>query len=286
MSTDAQAVPPVTRSMQVRRAVPGWVAPAAVHLRTRARRRSPAVLADARVQMEHLVGATRPDLVPEAATAYVERQVWRSELRYQPRRIAFQPIEGLSRLHDARRRGRGVVVNFLHHGHYEGACASLANAGEPMRVVVDPLMLSAEAPPWLRQHISVVRDAGNDPVPATIGSAGCRSLLEQGDVVALATDVAGSSDVPFLGRTRRASSGASRIAAAVGSPIVVMTAHSVDGTLGLRLSEPVEPGDFGGPEDLLAHLLGLHEDAVLAWPEAYDQPVRRWARPVDRGHLS
>lgn len=274
-------VPPVTAAMRARRAVPGWVAPTAVALRLRARRRDPAVLLEAREQMGHLLAAVRPDAVEAAAAAYVERQIWRSELRYQPRRIAQQPVEGLGHLETARRAGRGVVVNFLHHGHYEGACASLAHAGAPMRVVVDPLMLSHDSPAWLRQHVSIVRDAGNDPVPASIGSAGCRSLLGAGDVVALATDVSGSSEVTFLGQRRRGSSGAARIATTAGSPVVVLTAHGTGGTLGVRLSEPLEPGDFEDPEALLAHLLGLHEAAVLEWPEAYDQPRKRWAGPDD-----
>ena len=280
------AIPTVTTSMRIRRAVPGWVAPAAVALRSRARRRDPEVLTDARAQMEHLLAAVRPEAVLVAANAYVERQIWRSELRYQPRRIAQQPIEGLGHLQAARRAGRGVVLNFLHHGHYEGACASVAHAGEPMRVVVDPLMLSHDSPAWLRQHVSVVRDGGNDPVPSTLGSAGCRSMLAAGDVVALASDVLGSSAVQFLGQERRGSSGAARIAISAGSPIVVMTAHRVDGTMGLRLSEPVEPGDFQTPEALLGHLLGLHEGPVLDWPEAYDQPLKRWADPRTSAELS
>ncbi len=115
-------------------------------------------------------------------------------------------------------------------------------------------MLSQESPAWLRQHVSIVRDAGNHPVPATIGSTGCRALLAAGDVVALATDVSGSSSVNFLGQQRRGSSGAARVAAATGSPVVVLTAHCLDGTLGLRVSEPVDPGDFTDPEALLAYL--------------------------------
>ena len=273
--------------MRARRAVPGWVSPAVVALRVRARRRDPAALADARAQMDHLLAAVRPqEAIDEAADAYLERQVWRSELRYQPRRIARQPVEGIANLQAARRLGRGVVVNFLHHGHYEGACASLATAGEPMRVVVDPLMLSHDAPPWLRQHVSVVRDAGHDPVPATMGSKGISSLLAAGDVVALASDVPGSTALSFLGRPRQCSSGAAHIATAAGSPIVVLTSHRVDGTLGVRVSEPIEPGDFEDPRALLAHLAHLHEDAVLDWPEAYDQPLRRWPVPGSGAGLS
>ena len=103
-------LPPPTPAMRLRRVVPAWVVPAAAEVRVRARRRTPGAVADARAQMAHLLDAVRPDDVDRAAAAYLERQVLRSELRYQPRRIAHQDVEGIAHLASARRRGRGVVL--------------------------------------------------------------------------------------------------------------------------------------------------------------------------------
>ena len=267
----------------VRRAVPDVLVPAVVAARLYRRRRDPARLADARREMEHLVGgvASEEELA-RASRAYVDRDVWRSELRWHPRLISYQPVEGVAHLRDAHGRGRGVVISFLHHGHYEGATASVGHAYEPIDVLVSPEMLAPDAPAFLRQHVRAGTISGNVSVDATEGTGAILARLQAGRVLAIATDVPGRSPVTFLDKPRVGSSGAARLATAANSPVVAMSAHCDDGRLWLSLSEPVEPSDFATPEDLLGTLLDLQEPHVTAWPEGYHTPTMRWGEaPAD-----
>lgn len=267
----------VTASMRARAAVPDVLVPAVVRARVAAKRRRPAAMEIARREMDWLIGAAAPERVEAAAAAYLERDVVRSEWRYHPRLVSYQPVENAAALTKARATGRGVVVSFLHHGHYEGATASLALADAPLGIVVSPEMLAADAPTFLRQHVRAGTITGNWPVDAGLGGKELAGRLAKGEALAIATDVPGSAVVPFLGRDRRGSSGAARLAAATNSLVVTMHAHcESDGRLWLQLGDPIDPRDFGDPDELLRYLVATQEESVLAWPEGYHQPTMRW----------
>lgn len=267
----------VTPSMRARAAVPDALVPAVVRARVAAKRRRPAAMEKARREMEWLLGAVAPERVEAAAAAYLVRDVVRSEWRYHPKLVSYQPVENAEALTKARATGRGVVVSFLHHGHYEGATASLAVVDRPMGIVVSPEMLAQDAPTFLRQHVRAGTITGNHPVDAGLGGKELAGRLAKGEALAIATDVPGSAVVPFLGRDRRGSSGAARLAAATNSLVVTMHAHcESDGRLWLSLGDPIEPRDFSDPDDLLRHLVAAQEESVLAWPEGYHQPTLRW----------
>lgn len=267
----------VTASMRARAAVPDVLVPAVVRARVAAKRRRPAAMEIARREMDWLIGAAAPERVEAAAAAYLERDVVRSEWRYHPKLVSYQPVENAAALTKARATGRGVVVSFLHHGHYEGATASLALADAPLGIVVSPEMLAADAPTFLRQHVRAGTITGNWPVDAGLGGKELAGRLAKGEALAIATDVPGSAVVPFLGRDRRGSSGAARLAAATNSLVVTMHAHcESDGRLWLQLGDPIDPRDFGDPDELLRYLVATQEESVLAWPEGYHQPTMRW----------
>ncbi|WP_341924189.1 hypothetical protein [Nocardioides psychrotolerans] len=274
--------PRASAAMLARAAVPDALVPAITRARTRRKLTSETAVSKARAEMEFLIGAIRPGDVERATRAYVERDVMRSELRYHPRLIGRQPVTNLEALERARATGRGVVLSFLHHGHYEGAMASLAWAGSPLGMLVSDDMLAPEAPTFLRQHIRVGRRDGNWTMPASSGMAGSKAVLERGEVLAVATDVPGRSPLTFLGAQRLGSSGAARMALDTGALVVMLFARcAADGTLSIELSEPIEPGDFADPHQLLLHLLAAHEAPVLAWPEGYHQPRLRWGVPAE-----
>lgn len=279
-----QAAAPTTTSMRLRAAVPDALVPAVVAARIRRKARKPEAVARARAEMEFLIGAAAPQDLDRAARAYLERDVWRSELRYHPKQICYQHVENIASLVKARATDRGVVVSFLHHGHYEGATAALAHHDRPITVVVSPDMLAADAPTFLRQHVVAGTVSGSRSFNAAAGAKAMVTLLADGDVLAIATDVPGSSELDFLGRTRLGSSGAARMAAAANSLVITMHAHcEPDGRLWLSLSDPIEPRDFATPDDLLRDLVSSQEDAVLAWPEGYHQPSLRWGVPTPTG---
>lgn len=234
-------------------------------------------------EMRYLLENTdRASEIPEIAREYTEFALLRGYRRWHPGHLSRQPVTGIEWLTTKRDPERGVLLSFVHHAQYEGLFPSLARAGATVHTVVAPEAFDPASPIQLRQHFKV---AGMMPsttlVPATIGSAGMVELLEQRAVLAMASDVAGRTPVQFMGREMRGSFGAARIATQTNSPVVLVTSHrSADGSPSLQVHEPLEPGDFASPADLLAEIMRRHEPAVLAWPAAFDSPYTRLGIPA------
>jgi lauroyl/myristoyl acyltransferase len=172
----------------------------------------------------------------------------------------------------------GAIVNFLHHGPFESFTPSFGEAGLPLHTMVDPRLLAADARPWERQ-ILIAGTRGGMPFSAAEGSRGIRDRLEAGGRVALASDVPGSTPVEFVGRRVLGSFGAARMAFETGSPVLVLTARQGAEGAYFELTAPMRPQDFDGPETLLKAMLRVHEPSVLAWPEAYQEPLTKWRVP-------
>lgn len=260
----------------VRRATPPAVVPALVRARLRRALRDEALLARARDDMEFLVGVADPAADLDAlARRYVERWVWRAELRWRPEMITRQRVEGLEHLVAAQSRGLGVIANFMHHGQYDGVFGSIARHGVVADIVVHPKMLGDDAPEHLRQHARAAAHL-NPLRGADLGFAGLTDLVREGRVVAIASDSPGSTELTFVGRRVRGSSGAARIACLTGAPVVLVTTERDERGPHVRIAAPLDPVAFGSPEGLLAAMVRHHERAVLAWPEAADSPRSRW----------
>ncbi|WP_395658453.1 hypothetical protein [Nocardioides sp.] len=270
------------RAARVRAAVPTPLLPALVSLRTRLAWRRPAVREDARAQMRFLLEHTRPDADLDAvARAYVRYQARRGELRWHPELLTSLRVDGIDHLLDARARGRGVVLNFVHHGYYDGAFPSVARLGGRAHMVVHPYMLEPDAPLWLRQHVRIGTANGGTAVSSAVGSEGLADLLGRGEIVAIASDVPGRTPLRFAGRDVLGSFGAARLAADTGASVVVLTSEEdADGPV-IRLHEPLDPVVVGSPQELLQRMLALHEDVLLRWPEATDLPLSRWGAVED-----
>lgn len=264
--------------------VPRALLPALVAARTRVAWRIPKVREDARAQMRFVLGAARPDAdVEGAARRYVERQCWRGELRWHPDLITDQPVEGLEHLVAARDLGRGVVLSFMHHGHFEGAVATLGRRGVRVHVLGFPQLLEAGAPGWMQQHAAVAQSQGAVPVLTTAGSEALAGLLLAGEVLCIASDVPGRTPMRFLGRDLVGSFGAPRLAVATGAPVVVMTSELRDGRPAVRLHPAFDPESYPSPQKLLEAVLAVHEPAVLRWPELCDIPTSHWGVPDAAG---
>ncbi|HEY0952368.1 hypothetical protein [Nocardioides sp.] len=264
-----------------RKMTPPVLLPLVVALRTRLAWSRASVREDARAQMRFLLEHTRPDAdldadLERAARAYVRYQVRRAELRWHPRLITRLRVEGIEHLSGARDRGHGVLLNFMHHGHYDGAFPSFARHGVRCQMVVYPYMLEPDAPLWLQQHVALACIGGGRPVSAAVGSDGMLDLLRAGEVVAIASDVPGRTPLRFVGRDVLGSFGAARLATDAGAPVVVMTSEEDDRGAFIRLHPPLEPADFASPRELLEAMLAIHESVQVRWPEATDLPLSRW----------
>ncbi len=265
----------------VRRRVPPAGVRAIVATRTGIDLRSRARLTRARAEMEHLMGAevsaVELDVLAERFVQWMRR---RGEYRWHPELIGHQPVSGLDHFRDARALGRGVLVSFLHHAHFDGSFLSLRRAGlEDLHAIVHPLMVAGGGGNFMRQHAHLC-SLGGILHSTDIGSDGIVDLLERGKPVFIASDVPGRTPVRFLSRDRVGSSGAPRIARRTGSPVVVMTFDRGAGDqAGVRFHAPLDPAAYPTPEALLEAMLGVHETAIRAWPEAYDEPLKRWGTP-------
>ena len=266
----------------LRRHLPVAMLPVLVTVRFRVAWAVPAVRADARRQMRFLLEHGRTDAdVEAAARGYARWMIWRAEARWHPETVTQQRVEGLEHLIGARDLGRGVVLNFMHHGAYDGAFASLARLGAPSHMLVHPYMVRPDAPRWLKQHMRVASSAGGFVTSAEIGTEGITDLLRSGAVVAIASDVPGRTPVKFVGRELLGSFGAARAAATTGSPVVLLTCEVDERGPFVRVHEPLHPGDHDTPQGLLEQMLARHEQVILRWPEATDLPLSRWGTAAD-----
>jgi lauroyl/myristoyl acyltransferase len=270
-------VPPQTAVARIRRSVPTALLPLVVAARFRLAWSRAAVREDARAQMRFLLEHTRPDADLEAvARDYVRYQIRRGELRWHPELVTNLRVEGIEHLLAARDLGRGVLLNFVHHGYYDGGFPSVARHGVRCRMVVYPYMLEPDAPLWLKQHVALACTGGGAPVSAAVGNDGIKDLLRQGEVVAIASDVPGRTPLSFVGREVHGSFGAARLATDTNSPVVVMTSEEDAHGPFIQLHEPFEPKRYESPKKLLEALLVIHEARQVRWPEATDLPLSRW----------
>lgn len=272
---------------RVRRLIPVRALPGLARRRVDALWRDDAYRAAQEAHMRFLLEHTeRAAEIPELSREYTEFALLRGYRRWHPRHLSRQPVRGVEWLTTRKDPARGVLLNFMHHGQYDGLFPSLARAGvtETLNIVVAPEAFDPAGPIQLRQHFKVASMMPSTRlVPTTIGTAGMAGLLERGEIVAIASDVAGRTPITFLGRSMYGSFGAARLATETQVPVVLVTSHrGADGNPYVQVHEPIEPGDFAEPADLLAEIIRRHEPAVLAWPAAYDSPHGRLAVPA--GH--
>jgi len=273
---------------RVRGLVPAAALPVLVRRRVDRLWADPVYRAEQEAEMRFLLEHTsRAGEVADLARGYCEHAMLRSYLRWHPRAITRQPVSGVAWLTSGRDTTRPVVLSFLHHARYDGLFASLARHGADLDILTLPDALEPDAPAQIRQHVRVVRRGGR-MVPTTGGTAAIVGAMRPGSVWAIASDVPGRTPVEFLGRKVLGSFGAARIAFLTDSPVVLVTSHRADPGLDpglsaasrLQVHAPLEPRDFAGPAELLAEILRRHGEAVLAWPEALDNPRARWGVPM------
>ena len=259
----------------VRERLPASAIPPLYRLRLRQDLRTPRVLAQARDHMEFLVGAARPDADLDAlARGYLDWTRWRIETRWHIDRY-HRPVrmEGVEHLQAGR---DGAVVNFLHHGPFERLGMSMALHGHHLQMMMAPWFFTEPMAPWLRQHRRIT-ERGGEVFSSEEGSAGVRARLLAGQLVGIATDMPGSARVRFLRRERLGSFGAARLAHETSRPVLVVTGHrGSDGEPFMRVHEPLDPAAFPDARALLDQMLRVHEPAVLAWPESYEEPRSKW----------
>jgi len=266
---------------QLRRLVPEPLVPRLVKPRLDKLWADDAFRTEQEREMEFLLGCSpRADEVPQLAYAYAEAMMIRAYMRWHPRVVLSQRIEGLQWLTD-RDTSRGTILSFMHHYRYEAMFGSIVRAGGPqIKVVVTEAIDRPEAGIAFQQHMRLAR-RGGPIVYAEVGTRGLAEELEPGAVLALAPDFPGRTPVTFLGRTVLAPFGTPRVAQLTNSPIVVATNERDERGPYVQLHPPIEPGEYDDPEALLVDLLRRFEPSILAWPEVLESPRARFGNPED-----
>lgn len=259
----------------LRRSLPDFLVPLVVRLRTLLAARNSFKVASSRLQMEVLLDALPEYDLDEMTRRHLAFTQRRAELRFHPDLVSDQEIVGLEHLTAARAEGRGVLLSFMHYGHYDGSFLALKKAGVETDAMVIPFLYAGVGSTWQRQHARLLR-MGTTMHSVEGGSQVVRDLLGQGRVVALASDVTSRTKVRFLGKDRLASFGAPRIAHECDVPVVVMTFAWAGRRPRIVLHEPLRPGSYVDPGALFADMLAIHEAAVREWPWSYELPQDRW----------
>jgi hypothetical protein len=95
-------------------------------------------------------------------------------------------------------------------------------------------------------------------------------LLEAGNSLMIAFDVAGFAATPFLGRSVSLAGGPATLAFRTKSTVVPAVPQRQGARIDLRLLPPIDPADHPDPRSLRAAIAKAFEPVVLAHPESVE----------------
>jgi len=273
-------------ALAARRGIPASVVPGFVQMRALVSWMTPSLRRDAMEQMRFVLGHAVSDaVITDKARAYVRRMTWRAESRWHPELIDRQPVTGMTHLEALADSGEGGLVSIAHHGD-DAKFPSMRTSKVQFDTLSTPDAFKPDAPAWLRQQFAV-NSRGGPIHDVSGGSAMVRQLLADGRLVTVAFDVPGSTPMRVFGRDLLGAAGALRVAYAMNAPIILVTSHpnrqAAHLCARLSVAPPLLPNSFDEFDDLLEAVVRHHEAAIVAWPEAYDEPMSRWVKPTQPG---
>jgi len=95
-------------------------------------------------------------------------------------------------------------------------------------------------------------------------------LLETGNSVLIAFDIAGMAATPFLGRSVALAGGPATLAFRTGVRVLPVLPERHGTRIDVRMFEPLDPADHADAGSLRAAIAGVFERLVLANPEIVD----------------
>ncbi|WP_263430392.1 hypothetical protein [Nocardioides sp. TRM66260-LWL] len=273
-----------SRAARLRAALPTATIPLTARAGARVLRRDPQRVAQARLQMDALVGARRtPAELDGLAQAYLRYWAWRSESRQHPAHETTQPVEGAEHLVSLTRAGLPAIVSFIHQGAWEGGLASVVRQGAALDVIVDDGMVDLQGPKHMHDVRRKGTSTGLEIFGVREGARGIIARLKAGKQVGISLDVPGPTPTTFLGREVHLATSNVGLARKLDVPIVAIsvlrTTPDVGGTPRVVVHEPLRPADFDDEMALHGALKAIHEAAAEAWPESYEQPTERMHYP-------
>lgn len=203
-------------------------------------KRSPGARANLRTNIEHALGVPAASADDEFVERFVERgfesygRYWAEGAKLPALRKAtiskyFQVAEGLEHLHDAKSRGKGIIIALPHIGSWEWGGSFLDSIGLGMTAVAEELE-PAELFAWFKEKREKI-GIRIEPLNEHAGTILLHTLKENG-VVGLLCDrdlQDNGVEVEFFGEQVRIPAGPATLALRTGATLVAAACYSGPG---------------------------------------------------------
>jgi lauroyl/myristoyl acyltransferase len=278
----------VRASVGARRLVPTGVALLGIDLLYRlVLRLSSRRMAAATAAIEPIVAGTAAEAdITRLARSHVTAQARGWELTWRPWELERIPIRGISRIHQARATGRGIVISKSHLGPLAG-WVPLGRLLRPLYGAGGDWILDEPRPGYngyqLEQRRRLLHDAGIDLIPAQGSFPTLYEVLADGGCVYLAMDVPGHKRTQFLGKPVDMADGTARIAVKADALVLPAALMPLGRRWEIQIGQVLDPREFSSPHELHLALAGIHEDFITRAPDHLESPSRLWASATRDG---
>ena len=183
-------------------------------------------------------------------------------------------VEGLERMEESLRAGRGAIGLTAHLGNYELAAAVISLLGMPVHGVVLTHRNRRVDDFFTRQRMRV----GVRGIPVqTLGPRGffeqAVSVLRKGEILGLVGDrdfFDHGIDLPFFGRTMRVPTGPAGFSLRTGAPIVpCFLVREPDGSYRMVFEPPLKMPEEGTREEKIRRLCEAWMEVLARWVGRY-----------------
>jgi lauroyl/myristoyl acyltransferase len=276
-------------SVQARRVVPTGVALLGTDLLYRlVWRLSSRRMAATSAVVDTIVGGTPAEAdLPRLARGYVAARARGWELTWRPWELARIPVRGVSRIHQARATGRGLVISHAHLGPLAGWVV-LGRLLHPMLAPQGDWLLDEPRPGYNGYQVErwrrIYHEAGIELIHATGSGLMVYKALKRGSAVLLAMDVPGNRRTRFLGKPVDLDDGTARLAVKTDALVLPAALMPVGRRWEIQIGEALDPREFSSPDELHLALAAIHEELIMRAPEHLESPpLWLWGRATRDG---
>ncbi|HEY7152190.1 MAG TPA: hypothetical protein VH391_10955 [Solirubrobacterales bacterium] len=250
------------------------IGPVVRHRRNSAERRD-----GQRFMADLLLHTPRAGESDELAERWLVEKSKLGELFWRPWLLERSRILGREHLEVAQRRGRGCLIVSGHIGGHWSVVTILIRHGIEHYAVSHPHHWEPMPPGYKglaklhMRHAYLEKPLGAERIILSNGPPERPlRLLEAGNNLLIAFDVAGSAATPFLGRSVALAGGPATLAFRTKSPMIPAIPRRQGTRIDLRLLSPIYPEDHEDPRSLRAAIAEAFEPEVLAHPESVELP--------------
>ncbi len=253
-------------------ALAGWLGPAVRRHRNSAERRD-----GERFMADLLLHTSRAAEADELADRWLVEKSMLGELFWRPWLLKRSRILGREHYESVRRDDRGCLFVSGHIGGHWFVSPILLRGGIQHYAVSHPHHWEV-LPPGYRglaklhlRHEYLEKPLGGSRIILSDGPPERPlRLLEAGNSILIAFDVAGSAATPFLGRSVALAGGPATLAFRTKAPVIPAVPQRTGTRIDLRLFPAIDPAEYHDPVSLRAAIARAFEPVVLAHPESVE----------------